>query len=90
TAVTDLKFEGGYGIPVEITRAYSVNDGNDGPFGIGWSFTADLRTTAGGIIKKPGSAIHATPVSFRERPSLEADPNSSTQPVEATVSDDSS
>ena len=45
------------GIPVNVTRSYSANNADEGPFGIGWSLSADIRTTAGGVLNS-----HAAPI----------------------------
>src|SRR5438477_9834703 len=58
-SVSDLSFEGGYGIPVAITRTYSSNNGDEGPFGKGWSLSVDIRTTAGGILKSPAAPVRS-------------------------------
>ncbi len=88
TRATDLTFEGGYGIPVNVTRSYSANSTDEGPFGQGWSLGADVRSTAGGVLKSKNAPIRSVPVSFKERPSTELDPNVATQPVEAVISED--
>ena len=48
-SATGLTFEGGYGIPVNVTRSYSSNNAEEGPLGIGWNLSVDVRSTAGGI-----------------------------------------
>ncbi|HMS54113.1 MAG TPA: DUF6531 domain-containing protein, partial [Fimbriimonadaceae bacterium] len=91
-SATDLSFEGGYGIPVNITRSYSSNSQEEGPFGVGWALSADIRTTAGGLLKSSGSPARSVPVSFKERPSAQSDPNLATgsQPASAAVAEDAS
>ena len=64
---TDLSFEGGYGIPVAITRTYSANNPDEGPLGRGWTLSVDLRTTAGGLLKGGGSASRSVPVRMQEK-----------------------
>ena len=62
TAATDLTFEGGYGIPVEVTRAYSANNPDEGPFGYGWTLSAEdrkstrLNSSHYGLSRMPSSA----------------------------------
>ncbi len=90
TSATDLSFDGGYGVPVNITRSYSANDANEGPFGPGWTLSADVRTTAGGILKSKVAPVRAVPVTYKERSPLEVDPNVTTQPIEAVTAEDSS
>lgn len=68
TSATDMAFQGGYGIPVNVTRTYSANNGDEGPFGYGWILSVDLRSTAGGLVKSSGSPMLQVPVGFRERP----------------------
>ncbi|MBL8065833.1 MAG: RHS repeat-associated core domain-containing protein [Chthonomonadaceae bacterium] len=87
-SATDLSFEGGYGIPVSIVRTYSSNNIDEGPFGVGWSWSLDLRTSAGGFLKSESGQSHVTPTQYRERPSTEIDPNVKTGPVEAVVATD--
>jgi hypothetical protein len=89
TSATDLSFEGGYGIPVNITRSYSANNIDEGPFGVGWTLSADLRSTAGGLLKSSKAPVRSVPVGMKRRPSSETDPNIPTQPVEAVVVTDS-
>ena len=93
---TDLTFEGGYGIPVNVTRSYSANDAEEGPFGKGWSMSADVRSTAGGMMKSGGAPVRAVPVNFKERPTTQlCDPNAATadgsqvQPIQAVTATDS-
>lgn len=93
TSATDMSFEGGYGIPVNITRSYSANSGEEGPFGEGWALSADVRTTAGGLLKSSGAPIRSVPTNFKNRPSAQTiDPNlpSTGQPVEAMTAADAS
>lgn len=95
TSATDLSFEGGYGIPVNVTRSYSANCVDEGPFGKGWALSADVRSTAGGLLKSKSGTVHAVPTSFKDRPHLQLDdPNAESplgvlrQPVEAVVATD--
>ena len=81
TAGNDLTFEGGYGIPSSVTRSYSANNIDEGPFGRGWTLSADLRSTAGGMLKSSGSPDRSVPADIRRRPSSETDPNIQTQPI---------
>ncbi len=85
---TDLTFEGGYGIPVNVTRSYSANDPDEGPFGKGWSLSADVRNTAGGVLKSGGAPVRTVPVEMVTRHSTEDDPNIATNPVEAVIASD--
>ncbi len=87
-SATDLSFEGGYGIPVNVTRSYSANDAGEGPFGKGWTLSADVRSTAGGVLKSGHAPVRSIPTSFKERNSLENDPALAVQPVEAVVAVD--
>ncbi len=89
-SATDLSFDGGYGIPVNVTRSYSANDGNDGPFGPGWTLSADVRTTAGGVLKSKSAPVLSVPTTYKERSPLETDPNVTTQPIDAVVAEDAS
>jgi RHS repeat-associated protein len=95
TSATDLSFEGGYGIPVNVTRSYSANNPDEGPFGKGWTLSADVRSTAGGLLKSGPAPVRSVPVAFRERPSLQLDdPNAANalgvalQPVSAVLASD--
>jgi hypothetical protein len=95
TSVTDLTFEGGYGIPVNVTRSYSANCSEEGPFGKGWSMSADVRSTAGGLMKSSGAPVRSVPVNFKERHSAQLnDPNATTadgtqvQPIQAVLASD--
>jgi len=95
TSATDMSFDGGYGIPVNVTRSYSANNADEGPFGKGWTLSADVRSTAGGLLKSGSSPVRAVPASFKERPSLQLDdPNAvnghgdTTQPVAAVIATD--
>ena len=89
-SATDLSFDGGFGIPVNITRSYSANDANEGPFGYGWTLSADVRTTAGGLLKSKGAPVLSVPTTYKERSPLETDPNIAVQPVDAVVAEDAS
>lgn len=95
TSGTDLTFEGGYGIPVNVTRSYSANNGEEGPLGKGWTLSVDVRSTAGGLMKSGSAPVRAVPVNFKERPSAQVDPNAVTadgaqvQPVAAVLATDS-
>ncbi len=100
TSGTDLTFEGGYGIPVNVTRSYSSNDGEEGPLGKGWTLSVDVRSTVGGIMKSGGAPVRSVPTNFKERPSAQVDPNmvygngasgntSTTSPVSAVLATDS-
>lgn len=75
TSGTDLTFEGGYGIPVNVTRSYSANNGEEGPLGKGWTLSVDVRSTAGGIMKSAAAPVRSIPVNFKERPTAQVDPN---------------
>jgi len=99
---TDLSFEGGYGIPVAITRTYSANNPDEGPFGRGWTLSVDLRTTAGGLLKGGGSPSRTVPVRVSEKalttqqpgsphwlPTPQGQPDPS-EPTEGVVSEDAS
>ncbi len=99
TSGTDLTFEGGYGIPVNVTRSYSANNGEGGPLGKGWTLSVDVRSTAGGIMKSSGSPVRSVPTNFKERPSAQVDPNavygngssgntSATSPISAVLATD--
>lgn len=68
TSATDLSFEGGYGIPVAVTRTYNSNCGIEGPMGRGWTLSVDMRSTAGGLLKGSKSADLSTPVEVHECP----------------------
>jgi len=76
TSATDLDFEGGFGIPVNVTRSYSANCPDEGPFGKGWTLSADVRSTAGGLLKGPSAPIRSVPTNMTEQPPKEYDPNS--------------
>ncbi|MBS1700313.1 MAG: RHS repeat-associated core domain-containing protein [Armatimonadetes bacterium] len=96
TSGTDLAFEGGYGIPVNVTRSYSANNAEEGPLGKGWSVSVDVRSTAGGMLKSSSAPSRTVPVNFKERPSTQlSDPNavtgdgSNVQPVQAVMASDS-
>lgn len=95
TSGTDLTFEGGYGIPVNVTRSYSANNPDEGPLGKGWTLSVDVRSTAGGLIKSGGAPVCAVPTAFKERPKTQMnDPNAemanglAAQPVEAVLATD--
>ncbi len=97
TTATDLSFDTGYGIPVNVTRSYSSNNLDDGPFGKGWTLSADLRSTAGGLLKSAGAPVRSIPTVFMERPSAQLDdPNAesaigtSIQPPVAVLAVDAS
>ncbi len=97
-SATDLSFENGYGIPVNMTRSYSANDGDEGPLGKGWTVSVDARSTAGGLAKSSGSSVRSVPNSFKERPSTQlndpnattADGSNATQPIQAVLATDAS
>jgi len=90
TSVTDISFDGGYGIPVNITRSYSSNDASEGPFGKGWELSADTRSTAGGLLKGASAPVRSVPSTFKERNTAELDPNIATQPAAAVTATDAS
>jgi RHS repeat-associated protein len=96
TSATDLTFEGGYGIPVNVTRSYSANSIDEGPLGMGWTLSVDVRSTAGGLLKSSGAPTRTVPVNFKERHTAETDPSgtlpdgSQGDPVEAVVATDGS
>ncbi|MBA3725794.1 MAG: RHS repeat-associated core domain-containing protein [Armatimonadetes bacterium] len=73
-SATDLAFEGGYGVPVAITRTYSANTPDEGPLGRGWTLSVDLRTTAGGLLKGGGAPSRSMPVTFVEKPATARQP----------------
>ena len=87
---TDLSFEGGYGIPIALTRTYNSNNADEGPMGRGWSLSVDIRTTAGGLLKSSGAPIRSVPVTFRERSVADDDPriDEALEPVEAVLATD--
>jgi YD repeat-containing protein len=87
-SVTDLSFDGAFGIPCNVTRSYSVNDANEGPFGPGWELSADVRNTAGGILKSPAAPVRSVPTTFKERNAQEVDPNIAVQPAAAVTATD--
>jgi RHS repeat-associated protein len=90
---TDLSFDTGYGIPVNVTRSYSSNGPDEGPLGYGWTLSVDVRSTAGGILKSSGAPVMSVPNNFKERPSAQLnDPNApmGVQPVAAVVATDAS
>lgn len=89
---TDLTFEGGYGVPVNVTRSYSANNMDEGPLGEGWTLSVDIRNTAGGLLKSSGAPVRSVPVSFKERPAVVngGDPRipDANEPVEAVIATD--
>jgi len=88
TSATDLSFDGGYGIPVNVTRSYSSNNPDEGPFGKGWTLSADVRSTAGGLIKSAGAPAPSVPTSLKERSAGEDDPNVAVEPAAAVTAVD--
>jgi RHS repeat-associated protein len=91
TSETDLSFEGGYGIPVNLTRSYSLNNPDEGPFGLGWTLSADVRTTAGGVLKSGSAPVRSIPVNFKERPTgqdMNGGALDANEPVEAVMATD--
>ncbi len=92
TSANDLSFEGGYGIPVSVSRVYSANNGDEGPFGFGWTLSADVRQTAGGVLKSSQSASISVPTTFRERHDFVLGENQTYagQIIEAVISIDAS
>ena len=94
TTGTDLTFEGGYGIPVNVTRSYSANSPDEGPLGKGWTLSVDVRSTAGGVLKSAGAPVRAVPLGFKNRPGAQTDPNAelatgaAAQPLEAVIATD--
>ena len=87
-SATDLSFDGGYGIPVNVTRSYSANNPDEGPFGKGWTLSADVRSTAGGLLKSGSAPVRSVPFQIKERPSAQDDPNVAVEPAAAvTVTD---
>jgi RHS repeat-associated protein len=86
--VTDISFDGGYGIPVNVTRSYSANSADEGPFGKGWTLSADVRSTAGGVLKSGSAPVRSIPIALKERPALEADPNVAVEPPLAVIATD--
>ncbi|MBS1723106.1 MAG: RHS repeat-associated core domain-containing protein [Armatimonadetes bacterium] len=92
-SATDMSFEGGYGVPVSVSRTYSSNCLDDSGFGTGWSSSFDLRSAAGSMLKSPGAPRRSTPVSFHMRNSAQANTNSDFAPKEplyAAISIDAS
>jgi len=94
---TDMTFEGGYGVPVNVTRSYSANQADEGPLGIGWTLSVDIRSTAGGVLKSADAPVHSVPVAFKERSSAQTiDPaavesnGSALQPASAVLATDAS
>jgi RHS repeat-associated protein len=92
TAATDLTFEGGYGIPVNVTRSYSSNSPDYGPLGKGWNLSVDIRTTAGGLLKSSGSGVRSVPTTYKERLIGADDPRipDANEPVETVSAADAS
>jgi RHS repeat-associated protein len=88
-SANDLSYEGGYGIPVSVARSYSANCIDEGPFGVGWTLSADMRTTAGGMLKSGSAPVRSVPVNIKMRHDEESDPNLETDPVKAVVVTDS-
>ncbi|MGV3615282.1 MAG: RHS repeat-associated core domain-containing protein [Fimbriimonas sp.] len=90
TSATDLTYESGYGIPVNITRSYSSNNPDEGPLGWGWTLSVDVRSTVGGVLKSNGAPVRSIPTSFKERPSGDNDPRvaDANEPVDAVVATD--
>ena len=87
-SATDMSFDGGYGIPVNVTRSYSANNPDEGPFGKGWTLSADVRSTAGGLLKSGGAPVRSVPFQIKERPQNQDDPNVAVEPAAAvTVTD---
>jgi hypothetical protein len=39
-SATDLDFQGGYGIPVNVSRSHSADNHDEGPFGKRWTLSA--------------------------------------------------
>jgi len=58
---TDLTLPGAIGIPVSVVRTWNANDDREGPFGIGWSWSLDVRQAAGGLIKRKASPSRTVP-----------------------------
>ena len=67
TGGQDLSFEVGFGVPVNVARTYSLNNPEEGPFGPGWTLSADVRTTAGGIAKSDGAPSLSVPITIQDR-----------------------
>lgn len=91
-SATDLNFEGGYGIPVNVTRSYSANNPDEGPLGVGWTLSVDLRTTAGGLLKSGGAPVRSVPLGMKERPEDQqkfASTGLENEPVSAMLGTDS-
>lgn len=59
---TDLTLPGAIGIPVSVVRTWNANDDREGPFGIGWSWSLDVRQAAGGLIKRKAAPSRTVPV----------------------------
>jgi RHS repeat-associated protein len=58
---TDLTLPGAIGIPVSVVRTWNANDDREGPFGIGWSWSLDVRQAAGGLIKRKAAPSRTVP-----------------------------
>jgi len=58
---TDLTLPGAIGIPVSVVRTWNANDDREGPFGVGWSWSLDVRQAAGGLIKRSASPSRTVP-----------------------------
>lgn len=80
TSATDMSFEGGYGVPVNVTRSYSANNADEGPLGEGWTLSVDLRSTAGGLLKSSGAPQRIVPVEMQERPRNQTRPSNDPRP----------
>ncbi|MBV6457231.1 MAG: hypothetical protein HONBIEJF_00338 [Fimbriimonadaceae bacterium] len=90
-SVTDLACETSFGVPVNVSRTYSANNGDEGPFGVGWTLSSDIRSTAGATLKSSSAPVRTVPVAFAERPVGAIDPNlgeSAAQPVDAVLAID--
>lgn len=89
-SATDISYEGGYGIPVNVTRSYSSNGADEGPMGYGWNLSVDVRSTAGGLLKSAGAPVRSIPTSFKERPTADNDPRvmDANEPVAAVIATD--
>jgi len=67
---TDLTLPGAIGIPVSVVRTWNANDDREGPFGIGWSWSLDVRQAAGGLIKRKASPSRTVPTQIHNGRSL--------------------
>jgi hypothetical protein len=65
---TVLAYEGGYGIPVSVTRSYSSNGSDEGAMGYGWNLSVDVHSTAGGLLKSGASPVRSFPSRSRSAP----------------------